>query len=612
MSVLLTGAPHFKSVMTQHRHANYTLSKVLNEFVDNVIKKASQIHIHTEIDDSGSLQELRVSDNYLIGFENLDCEGAENPFNMGHVRSAHSDDSETSEFGVGMKAGALSAANQLNVYTRIADPSGGDNHKYIEVVCDFIRMSKEADVNASYNPRIKYISREEYKEIHPFDQGSTLKLSKIRDCIYPRTTLEKITADVLTDMSSTYTRFISRGSLITVNDQRVEPIYDFFDDPKCSPFTIVKEMFILEKSGGLRQYFIRKHKERIVWQEYNHTSNSWTELKTSCSDGLAHIRNLLANGYQSVYGQGFTEDGVVLQMNTTFVFCSDKFHSERELDCPEDAALIYKDDRNYGKQSLFKHNNGIHNYTLHEIEFESKLLGKDVGITFNKEISMNGKNELIMAIKAALTESKKEFSSDTGTQKYLSLFEYAVKRKLIDPGTCPIGKLPQGMRPPKPEDSSSEGGKRGRTKVAAKPKPSKKSEEPITKEPKSNDLNAEPAKNSVTTPSVASEPESKSNKTVLHQWFPTTFAVANETTSIESDSAIKLLTADETNDLLQAEPKNAYIKKEIPINENKTMRIIDLLTNTILENQLLPDEILSHIESLIRPNHCENAESANH
>ena len=36
MSILNTGAPHFKSVIKQHRHANYTLAKVLNEFIDNV------------------------------------------------------------------------------------------------------------------------------------------------------------------------------------------------------------------------------------------------------------------------------------------------------------------------------------------------------------------------------------------------------------------------------------------------------------------------------------------------------------------------------------------------------------------------------------------------
>jgi len=75
MTTLNTGAPHFKSVMKQHRHANYTLSKVLNEFIDNVIKKTNDIRVYTQIDDSEKLQEVKVSDNYINGFENLDNDG---------------------------------------------------------------------------------------------------------------------------------------------------------------------------------------------------------------------------------------------------------------------------------------------------------------------------------------------------------------------------------------------------------------------------------------------------------------------------------------------------------------------------------------------------------
>ena len=136
MSILNTGAPHFKSVMKQHRHANYTLAKVLNEFIDNIIKKTDEIRIFTQVDDTEKLQEIRVSDNYIHGFDNLDCDGVNNPFNMGHIKIAHDDDSETSEFGVGMKAGALSAANQLNVYTRIKlnpeynNPDSKQNDEY--------------------------------------------------------------------------------------------------------------------------------------------------------------------------------------------------------------------------------------------------------------------------------------------------------------------------------------------------------------------------------------------------------------------------------------------------------------------------------------------------
>jgi len=102
---------------------------------------------------------------------------------------------------------------------------------------------------------------------------------------------------------------------------------------------------------------------------------------------------------------------------------------------------IYKDDSNYGKQSLLKHNNGVHNYTLHEIDFVSKRLGKDIGITFNKEILMNGTNDLIVAIKSALIDSREDFTADTSVKKNYELCEKAVKKELIDLMTCPEAKL---------------------------------------------------------------------------------------------------------------------------------------------------------------------------
>lgn len=457
MTSLNTGAPHFKSVMKQHRHANYTLPKVLNEFIDNVIKKTNDIRISTQVDDTEKLQEVRVSDNYIYGFDNLDLEGVNNPFNMGHIKASHDDDAETSEFGVGMKAGALSAANQLNVYTRIKDSNG--NHKYVEVICDFIRMSNETDVNASYNPRIKYISYEEYKEQHPFEYGSTLILSKIRDCIYSKTTHNEITTDLSNSIAETYSRFISCGRNIYVNNILLQPKYEFFEDSKCEPFTISKDLFILEKAG-ITLYLIRKTKEMSVWQEFNQDTSKWIKLKEH-SDGLKYINELLKSGYRYVYA-ACNDEGACMQINTTFTFYSDKFHTRHkgsEPELPEDCVYIYKDDRNYGRQSLLKHNNGIHNYTLHEIDFVSKKLGKDLGITFNKEILMNGTNDLIVSIKAALVDSREDFSADTSVKKNTDLCEKAIKKGLIDLMTCPETKLSAHHRSLRIEASSKSGSK---------------------------------------------------------------------------------------------------------------------------------------------------------
>lgn len=452
MSSLQTGAPHFKSLMKQYRHANYTLQKALNEFVDNVTKRATRIYISTQIDDNNRLQEVRVSDNIEFGFDNLDERGTNNPFNMGHMKVAHEDDSETSEFGVGMKAGALSASNQLNVYTRVIRQDG--TLKYVEIICDFIRMENKVDVNDSYNPFIREISYEEYRMHHPFEQGSTIKLSKIRDCIFHRATQQEITEFICAEISSTYSRYISRGVHIEVNEVEVRPSYDFFADLKCAPFTLKKEMFVLEKEGLPLPYFIRQTKDgRVTWHSYCRKDNKWNSLG---GDGLEYIAELLRSGYMHRY-HPFNSDGACLQLETTLALYSDVFHRQdcvKDLPMPEDALLIYKDDRCYGKKSLFNHNNGAHNYTVHTLNFLSKSLGKDIGITFNKEISMNGTNELIQAIKSALVESKVGISSDTSTKINAKLCKKAIDNKIIDPTTCPLAKLARVFRPPESTSGS--------------------------------------------------------------------------------------------------------------------------------------------------------------
>jgi hypothetical protein len=102
---------------------------------------------------------------------------------------------------------------------------------------------------------------------------------------------------------------------------------------------------------------------------------------------------------------------------------------------------IYKDNRKYGKKSFKKHNNGCHNYTLHRINFSSKKIGKELGITFNKDITMEGTNDLIMAIKAAVDDSRSAFNADTSTGANEKLCEKAVKRQVLDWTKCNIEKL---------------------------------------------------------------------------------------------------------------------------------------------------------------------------
>jgi len=437
-NILACGAPHFRSIAKQHRHANYNLEKALNEWLDNVVKLATCIHVTTEVDIEGRLQELKVSDNYTLGFVNISEQGINNPFNMGHIKSGHDDDSETSEFGCGGKAAALSASNHMSVVTKVA----GQCYK---VICDFIRMEREEDVAASYNPTKREISVDDYKEIHPFESGSSIVLSKMLGTICEQTTQQKLTERLKKGISETYSKFLKKDIMeIYVNGEPVEQEIDFFLDPKCMPFTIRKSLFILENSRtNDKIYLVQKIVDRATWQLYNKAEDKWETLGSAKeADGFRELKRM--DGYSYVCQQSSNIiDGSCLKMESTFVFYSDRVHTDEQFDhlLPQDQVLIYKDNRKYGKKSLVKHNNGINNYTLHKIEFTSKKIGKELGITFNKDITMECNNDLTMAIKSAIRDNRKEFNADTSTALNSKLCDKALKLGVINLMTCTKNKL---------------------------------------------------------------------------------------------------------------------------------------------------------------------------
>jgi hypothetical protein len=292
-------------------------------------------------------------------------------------------------------------------------------------------MEKEEDVNASYNPKIKTIEEADYRQLHPFPNGSSIIMSKIRETICDRTTQRELTDRLKKGISETYSRFLTQNMRIFVNKEPVTKEVDFFSDPKCVPFIVKKKMYVLEK-GADKIFLMNKTIEQAVWQIYvkakdkgakdkkKDQKDSWEALKTS---GDNFITEKMKEGYKLAYHNGsVVSDGSCIKIETVFTFYSDLFHTkdqeaESEI-MPSDMVQIYKDNRKYGKKSLKKHNNGSHNYTLHRIDFESKKIGKELGITFNKDITMEGTNDLIMAIKAAIEIVSK------GTNKKCAQFDH--------------------------------------------------------------------------------------------------------------------------------------------------------------------------------------------
>lgn len=428
--ILKTGAPHSSSLIRQYRNANYNLPKVINECVDNIIKKkeCSSINITTEISEDGYLTEIRISDNYLCGFEDMDKTGVNNPMNMGHVSARHADDDETSEYGVGLKAGSVAVADELKIYTKV--PSLSKNYF---VYFNFIRMMEEVDVNESYNPKIKMISDTDYLENHPYLNGSTIIMSKIRQKAYSKTTQQEITMDLLKTLSNTYGHFLERVN-IKVNGQNVVKPYDFFSDPKCIVFTIRSKVYIIQNSNGYVQYLFEMSNGKNP-RQYNKKHSSETK-KSEKNDSNAITRenlNILLTSGTNIY-PCIPNCNYPLEVSSTFTFYSDNFlNDDYDADLlPKDRVDIYKDKRLYGSKPLKEHRNGSHNFTVHKVEFNSKEIGKQLGITFNKDISIDiMKNDLVDCIREILVHHRKEFNADTGTPKNRQLCDIALKNGYI-------------------------------------------------------------------------------------------------------------------------------------------------------------------------------------
>jgi hypothetical protein len=440
---LKTGAPHSRSLIKQYRNANYNLPKVLNECVDNIIKKeqCSEISITTEISrenldkEDGYLSQITISDNYYKGFEDMDKSGVHNPMNMGHVSARHTDDDETSEYGVGLKAGSVAIADELKIYTKV--PSLKKNY-YVHF--NFNQMMEEVDVNDSYNPKIKTITDEDFKESHPYAFGSTIIMSKIRPKAYSKTTQEDITKYLMSTLSNTYGCFLNRVS-IKVNGQCVEKPYDFFQDPKCKEFTVTSKLHILGNEEGDIQYIFEMSKNNVTNENkkpriYNKRKGDSTALSVEELDQYLHYR-----GYHSIYPV-ITNCNYPIEVSTTYTQYSDLFVGEKNDEekedskenkmMPKDRTDIYKDQRLYGSKPLKQQRNGCQNYTLHKVEFNSKDIGKQLGITFNKDISIDiMKNDLVDCIKEILNLHRKNFNADSHSDRNRILCDFALKNGYI-------------------------------------------------------------------------------------------------------------------------------------------------------------------------------------
>ncbi len=449
-NLMKVGTTHFKGEYKKYCSSNYTLPKALKEFIDNIAKKCRNINVWIKV--SGNrLYEIMISDDYLKGFEHIHSEGIENPFNMTHIRGGQDDDMDMSQFGIGMKAGAIATGLKMVVYTRVANV-------YYCVILDFNRMCREQDREASFSPEWYPITQEQYNAHHPFEYGSTIVFSGIRENIYKETTEEMVCNYVNTELSKTYRDIIKwTGINIKVNDSHVLPAFSFFEEPQCSPFNENVSLFHLEKveqnKDGITQkqieyyaYFENENKYRLQDKE---TKNFKIIPKTKLQSKYINA------GYKYV-NQISSSNLACIDFESTFVMYHPLLNSgtdkERESYMPKGRAIIYMQGRSYGNWNK-ESTNGASNFTEIEIRVSSKKVANELGLTFNKDISKDQQNDLTLAVKEIISSMTGKLSGDTASPNNKKIYDKA----LLNDIQVPDNRLPKSVSPPKVKPTASAG-----------------------------------------------------------------------------------------------------------------------------------------------------------
>ena len=394
---VVAGSPTFRGMYRQYVQSDYTLSKALKEIVDNAITKCDNIHIQFRLN-GNTLSMIKVSDNYVEGFKNLKNTSSDNPLNLAHIREGQSDDNETSQFGIGLKAGSMSTANKMTIYSRTEEDG------YFKVVSDYEKMKEEN----TFNSKIFKITKEEYNDIHPFEYGSSIVLEDIKKGICSKRDVDTLKKEIVNDMSDTYNGFIKNDKEIRVNGDVVHYVQPLYELRECLPFTKKGKIYRYEEEGDMNYYMIENGKYTI----YNNTTHRLLTDKQVAQE-VKNIKKLRSEH--------------IADIKTTFGFWCDRITDDN---LPFGKTSIVRKDRLIGIWNP-KTKNGSKNYTQNEITIDSKQIAEELGLTYNKNISEDHKNSLTDALRKFIEDITKPFNADTSTPQFRKLLDIAKRHNIV-------------------------------------------------------------------------------------------------------------------------------------------------------------------------------------
>lgn len=443
--MMIVGGPHFKQERKKMRSSNYTLSKIMKECIDNICYKCKNVRIAYNLSEDSYLKKFSISDDYEFGFQDIKQEGTSNPFNFTHMREGHSSDSETSQFGAGFKAAAASSCELLKVYTQV-------ENKFYHVVCDFPKMEKESIAAFSFDPEIYDISESEYRRFHKYAKGSTIIFEDVRKAVYSRTDKETLQSDILNWLSECYSDIITEYNVnIYVDETLVSTEKDYTNDPVCKPFNIEIPFikYIDKDDRSCETYVFQDHHDRSNYYLFNNTTKNWNKMTPGelLAFGLKNSPKK-KQSLQWIVDQSVSYSDVeteCMRFKALFLMYHPDLNTDNattnEKRYPKGRTRIYRHGRCHGIWSA-EGTDGNSNFTDIRIDYKSKEIGTQLGVTWNKDISNAQENDMCMAVLKLLKKIKTELNGNTSQNNNHKLYDKAVGNNI----SVPEKRLPSEVK----------------------------------------------------------------------------------------------------------------------------------------------------------------------
>ena len=395
------GVPHFKTKCKEVRNSGYDTEKCLGDLIDYPIVHATTILINIRPNaERNGIHTIHISDDCPRGFEQIDCSNEDSPLNMGHIRVGHTDDSETSEFGQGMKNAFINLCESVEIKTHAISERGT---MFKKVEFDFINMMLTPEAELSYEPEtMEDISEATFTNHNARILGaigSDIKLTNIRNgsdnCFDD---FDEFIKRVMNYISLTYSDYLKPGIVretavtIRVNDMQVEPLPDYFEDETCQKRLIHHDIHVLLKANDnqIDKILVSKqNRKKVSHFVYDSTKKDETKLEAVTFDVFDDIMNKNIN-MQSQWKQ--------MTFNSTSIYGTQYHYKDCEL--PNNKIRIKRRGRNHGDIEQFtrKYGDGYSNHIYNELTYDAKQLNKFVGIAVHKGVNSGKRNPLISII----------------------------------------------------------------------------------------------------------------------------------------------------------------------------------------------------------------------